>query len=199
MTTVTDDNRTRLSKLGPEVLITAAEAAVICIRSTGWLEERRRAGKPPKPIVQDAPQGTRKATLLIGKADGTHASKAVERPTWSTSPVKYRKGDIDWLAENTTGTWDTYHRRIHRYRMVDSRITDHATDLAADVVVGSIAELLTQCSWASNDLLREAYDLFLDEQAEERQAIERAMALNQHDSLAGLLDGLGKDGETGKI
>lgn len=199
MAVVTSAEQNRLNELGPEVLITAAEAAVICGRSTGWLQQRRRAGKPPKPIVQDAPQGTRKATLLTGKADGTHASKKVERPTWSTSPVKYRKGDIDWLAENTTGTWDTYHQRIHRYRMVDNRITDHATDLAEGVVVGPISELLTRCAWASNDLMREAYEIFIAEQTEEREAIEHAMALNQHDSLTGLLGGLGMDSDGGKI
>lgn len=156
---IDDTTREMLSKLPPDFPMTAAQAAALMRISTKTLQRLRNQGLPP-PVQGQRPERT-------------------EDGRWSTSPVRYRKADVD--AWNRNPIMPSVH--LHAYQVADSRIIADAPALDDTAIVGEILELLTEVPWAVTALMIEAQRQFLAEQQAEREAVQQAIAKAEREVL----------------
>lgn len=163
---IDDTTREMLSKLPPDFPMTAAQAAALMKISTKTLQRLRNQSLPP-PVLGKRP-------------------KRADDERWSTSPVRYAKIDVDAWCKHPI--MPSVH--LHAYQVANGRITADATELDDSVVVGPALELLTEIPWADTALMIEAQDLFLADQAAEREAVQQAIANAERQGLNAALEGV---------
>ncbi|WP_440569116.1 helix-turn-helix domain-containing protein [Stenotrophomonas sp. STK17_22] len=159
MAKVDEQQRQALAQAPGDLHLTAAQAAVLMQVSTKTLQRLRNQGMPPPPI-------------------GERPARTEER--WSTSPVRYRKSDVDaWLQHPVMPSV-----HLHAFQVANGVIVDHATKLDDNTVVDGIFELLTELQWSSTDLMIEAQQMLFDEQQQQRAKVQERIALHERNVLA---------------
>lgn len=162
MAKVDEEQRQALARAPGDLHLNAAQAAVLMQVSTKTLQRLRNQGLPP-PIIGERPERTE------------------ER--WSTTPVRYRKLDVDaWLRHPVMPSV-----HLHAFKLSNGVIVDHAADLDDSTVVGTIFDLLTELEWASTELMVQAQQSLFDEQAEQREQVQEHIARREK---KGIIDAL---------
>ncbi|WP_180882224.1 helix-turn-helix domain-containing protein [Stenotrophomonas maltophilia] len=158
MAKVDEQQRQALAQAPGDLHLTSAQAAVLMQVSTKTLQRLRNQGMPPPPI-------------------GERPARTDER--WSTTPVRYRKSDVDaWLQHPVMPSV-----QLHAFQMANGVIADHASILDDNTVVGCIFDLLTECAWGSTDMMIEAQESLLDEQRQQREVVQERIALHERNVL----------------
>jgi len=159
MAKVDEQQRQALAQAPGDLHLTAAQAAVLMQVSTKTLQRLRNQGMPPPPI------GERPARTEV---------------RWSTTPVRYRKSDVDaWLQHPVMPSV-----QLHAFQMANGIIIAHAKDLDDNTVVDGIFDLLTELQWSSTDLMIEAQQMLFDEQQQQRAKVQERIALHERNVLA---------------
>lgn len=158
MARVDEQQRQALAQAPGDLHLTAAQAAVLMQVSTKTLQRLRNQGMPPPPIGERPP-------------------RTDER--WSTTPVRYRKSDVDaWLQHPVMPSV-----QLHAFQVAEGVVVDHATNLDDSAVVGSIFDLLTELQWSSTELMIEAQQVLFDEQQQQRDVVQERIALHERNAL----------------
>ncbi|HFJ9612601.1 TPA: helix-turn-helix domain-containing protein [Stenotrophomonas maltophilia] len=158
MAKVDEQQRQALAQAPGDLHLTAAQAAVLMQVSTKTLQRLRSQGMPPPPIGERPP-------------------RTDER--WSTTPVRYRKSDVDaWLQHPVMPSV-----QLHAFQVAEGVVVDHATNLDDSAVVGCIFDLLTELQWSSTELMIEAQQVLFDEQQQQRDVVQERIALHERNAL----------------
>lgn len=158
MARVDEQQRQALAQAPGDLHLTAAQAAVLMQVSTKTLQRLRNQGMPPPTI-------------------GERPARTDER--WSTTPVRYRKSDVDaWLQQPVMPSV-----HFHAFQVANGIIVAHANQLDDNTVVDGIYDLLAEWEWGSTELMIEAQQLLLDEQQQQRDVVQERIAAHERNVL----------------
>ncbi|MFI8719938.1 helix-turn-helix domain-containing protein [Stenotrophomonas sp. NPDC077464] len=162
MAKVDEQQRQALAQAPGDLHLTAAQAAVLMQVSTKTLQRLRNQGMPPPPI-------------------GERPARTDER--WSTTPVRYRKSDVDaWLQHPVMPSV-----QLHAFQMANGIIVNNTNVLDDSTVVGCIFDLLTECVWGTTEMMIEAQQALLDEQQQQRDVVQERIAAQERSVITNAL------------
>lgn len=158
MAKVDEQQRQALAQAPGDLHLSAAQAAVLMQVSTKTLQRLRNQGLPPPTIGERPP-------------------RTDER--WSTTPVRYRKSDVDaWLQHPVMPSV-----HLHAFQVANGVIVDHATKLDDNTVVEGIFDLLTEWEWGSTELMVQAQQELYDEQQQQKDLVQERIATRERTAL----------------